>query len=639
MAIKLIKDPIHGNVEFSSFEEYFLHNPLINRLHNVLQNSMAYRVYPSAKTSRFAHSIGVMYISSEMFRNGFTNSKEKVIKDYLLNKKKIIQKYIFQKNIYPELYIDKIEKLFNKSTDFAFNKLIGYSNEFFGTEFLSTYSFNSLFFIKEKELLPVYYILLQAVRIYALTHDIGHLPLSHLTEFAIDGLANSISITSSNENEKYFQKKLSSLHKKDIQTHENIGQNLIDFLFAKISNEIQTSDMPSDKKCAHLVYNHLILKTVQLMKKGKSGQFASLYRIISSDLDADRIDFILRDGLYSGLVYKTGDVDRVLRMYCLCKLNKKKVADKFRFLPPIQALNDIQEILFDRFRIYKYMVNHHKVKKLDFIVLHSLQLILKNEILNEDSKVRNIDINRNKATDIILIANEVLTQNKSYERKTFLFLQLTDNWLISILNEKYISLETSPADLNEIDNELKPLLSEIFTGKKHFISLWKRDQDYLQFVDKYFKKFTSKKILNKSKRLVDNNLYSNFLQDFIKDSLSPQVRMYYFLRTIQESDKNWLTRLHEYLLSKNIYVIVANLKLKSGIKDLELVDLKNHNTQLPFQNISRTNEIIKYEIFNSIQFFIYYKVEDQHQVDKIENHISEFLVSFFINQIKLNKEK
>jgi uncharacterized protein len=92
MSLKLIYDNYHGNIEFSEFESLLFRNSLINRLHQILQNSTAYLVYPCCKTSRFEHSIGVMNYASHMFQNGINNSDCCI--DYIRNKEVLLKKYL-----------------------------------------------------------------------------------------------------------------------------------------------------------------------------------------------------------------------------------------------------------------------------------------------------------------------------------------------------------------------------------------------------------------------------------------------------------------------------------------------------------------------------------------------------------------
>ena len=79
MAIKLIKDPIVGNITFSLIEDKILSSSLFNRLHYVLQNSCAYLVYPANKTSRFIHSLGTMKYVTDLYNYGIINVADRNI--------------------------------------------------------------------------------------------------------------------------------------------------------------------------------------------------------------------------------------------------------------------------------------------------------------------------------------------------------------------------------------------------------------------------------------------------------------------------------------------------------------------------------------------------------------------------------
>src|SRR3989442_7271597 len=61
---KVVKDPIHGYVPLTELEYRILQLPVLNRLHDLKQMSMAYLAFPGAVTTRFQHSIGVMHLAS-----------------------------------------------------------------------------------------------------------------------------------------------------------------------------------------------------------------------------------------------------------------------------------------------------------------------------------------------------------------------------------------------------------------------------------------------------------------------------------------------------------------------------------------------------------------------------------------------
>jgi hypothetical protein len=55
-----IADPVHGYVDFTGIERRILDHPVAQRLRHILQNGLAYLVFPEAVTSRFSHSLGAM---------------------------------------------------------------------------------------------------------------------------------------------------------------------------------------------------------------------------------------------------------------------------------------------------------------------------------------------------------------------------------------------------------------------------------------------------------------------------------------------------------------------------------------------------------------------------------------------------
>ncbi|BBG25047.1 hypothetical protein IC006_2382 [Sulfuracidifex tepidarius] len=61
--VKYIRDPIHGIVRI---DKDLIDNPFFQRLRYVVQNGMAYMVFPSMRHSRFEHSLGTYHVASMM---------------------------------------------------------------------------------------------------------------------------------------------------------------------------------------------------------------------------------------------------------------------------------------------------------------------------------------------------------------------------------------------------------------------------------------------------------------------------------------------------------------------------------------------------------------------------------------------
>jgi len=66
-ADKIIRDPIHGFVKLSPWEQDVLDHRVFQRLRRIRQLSLTEMVYPGACHTRFEHSLGVMQVATMMF--------------------------------------------------------------------------------------------------------------------------------------------------------------------------------------------------------------------------------------------------------------------------------------------------------------------------------------------------------------------------------------------------------------------------------------------------------------------------------------------------------------------------------------------------------------------------------------------
>lgn len=79
----IIKDEIHGTVEFDELEERIIDSADFQRLRRIKQMSVTNLVYPGANHTRFEHSLGTAHLSSVITRKlGFDDEKAREVKLY-----------------------------------------------------------------------------------------------------------------------------------------------------------------------------------------------------------------------------------------------------------------------------------------------------------------------------------------------------------------------------------------------------------------------------------------------------------------------------------------------------------------------------------------------------------------------------
>lgn len=135
--------------------------------------------------------------------------------------------------------------------------------------------------------------IIKKYRLAALLHDVGHYPFSHCMEEAARDYFNAKKITP--EGEQDHEPDLDPAIQKQALPHEQVGRLIVErdpelsALLAK--NQIDPSEV------------------ADIFAGEKHLPLASLIR---SDLDADRIDYLLRSSLHTGLPYGSIDLDYLI---------------------------------------------------------------------------------------------------------------------------------------------------------------------------------------------------------------------------------------------------------------------------------------------------------------------------------------
>lgn len=270
-----ILDPLHGDIKLSEVEKWIIQQPIFTRLRRVKQNTFLYYVFPSANHTRFEHSIGVMHLAGKIF----DSCKE----NFATGKKK------------KEKYSIKGETSF-----FDLNNL------------------------GDRE--EVFY---QELRLAALLHDIGHGPLSHLfDEFAISKDVFLNIVKGSSVISRYHSgfEKLIKANKEKVE-HEIISCAFIFLLIDELKKEnLNNVHKFSDsiKKNIEDLSAERIVKLIEPdfedllhYSDSQDNNYTSFFsRIITAfPIDADRMDYLLRDSYFSGVTYGIYDINRIFSSF------------------------------------------------------------------------------------------------------------------------------------------------------------------------------------------------------------------------------------------------------------------------------------------------------------------------------------
>lgn len=484
-----INDSVHGLVRLTAYEKKILCSPEFNRLHDVYQNSTVFMTFPANRTKRFEHSIGCMYLASEMFYRAVLNSDDGTLDTFFsefgkemqeiqksLDKEKIanvIESVIINQDVClcDDAYVDTPDwkDLLDVSVGYTDGSLIPYN-------------------LKEKYRI-VYLILIQSLRAAALLHDVGHPPFSHIVESAINKAKNDVSDarrllsgedfekTFNPERLKVFENALNSI-KPGSQLHEKMG-----FAISRnVLSEIVTDNRNSNNKeyaCTSFFEQTVMLCTLKILSD--EGYFKYVHAVIDASLDCDRLDYVVRD--YRGSGINAGDLDykRIFNELKLIYKSEKSESGKPRFCIPAKAIGAVENFLKKRCNLYMDVIYHHRVIKTDMLledVVYRLILKYLKEKAREESSGFDRRITVATPDDISGLWTPLTgaTRQERAEKLT----QWNDSWLMVLLRRIYYRdlFGKDLSDLAEEDKIIYIELTELLRNVRQFNSMIKRREDY-----------------------------------------------------------------------------------------------------------------------------------------------------------------
>ncbi len=409
---KAIADPALGWIKLTDEEARFIDScKYMQRLRHVRQLGMTFMVYPSAHYTRFEHSLGVLQIVT------------------------LILERMLRSNGVRESLLDLARSVGLDTEDE----------------------------------------LLMHMRMAALLHDLGHLPFSHLFEGVF---GQGIDPLIENCSEGARDGMLGRVFKGPFKEHE-----LITYLILTNNDEFRNTlrgTMPDiDLRIIKaLLHGDIVIKIsgllpqfadvvgnedIAFLKSIGNGlsSLSVLRQLISGDLDADRIDYVLRDshmtGASIGSVVSINDIERIFDNIRIIKGDRGYV---LAFDEKARA--NLEGFIFARFNVYKLVYLHHKV-----VLFNTLARNLLSELLSHFD-----DLNDDVKDYLCKLYRFAIGHLGGYDA-----MFITDDYLLSTLirNRQFLI-----GKIRGIHKYLDPLIMRTTTFK----ALWKRDFDFITLVNK-----------------------------------------------------------------------------------------------------------------------------------------------------------
>lgn len=477
----VIRDPVYNYLNVTAIEKAIVDKPCFQRLRFVLQNSSAYLTYPSNNNSRFLHSLGVMHLAGEMLLNGLQQASAKDLAEFLERASDDFDIFLeTSQSSEPEIMAGW-RSMLGDAARFAHSPHVG--ETLFPSE-------------KQRFLINA---LWQSTRLAALIHDIGHFPLSHLFEYAFEDF-----FSFAQDKENFFEKEY-------MKRYSNFRKHMPD----EVKEELPTTEYPTvnflDKYPLHELWGMLLVhelkpdrghgenegyfcnfvfrvaKIISIVNpdpqngvaNDKLHIFRTLHTLVAGELDADRLDYCVRDPQSSGLELGAIDVNRIARSMTLVKDSNSK---RFVILPNSHALTSLESFYHQRHLIYCNLIYHHNVVRLNGIAQEIVFIFL-----SEASKVAN-----GASSPIQEIIKQFGLWDSGGQSDAYHFLArgfqyYDDAWLRTFMSQCLWELQQKKHQLSP-DHIKLVLLLEIFLYRQtqHVTSFWKRESDSHSTIDWLF---------------------------------------------------------------------------------------------------------------------------------------------------------
>jgi HD superfamily phosphohydrolase len=341
---KLIMDPVHGGIALFSHETKVIDHPLFQRLRNICQNDILSLVFPGATHSRFLHSIGVMHVGTRMMNS--------MINAYLRDRKH--------------------RRLFDV-----------------GVEHLEAIDYFT-----------------KVVRLGCLLHDIGHSSFSH--QFSRTTTIKNLMASPDRFEQLWKGEDIANIYPTvpDVLEHEHYSVRCAHQIFREIDlaavgiepldvlGIMETTDVePSAKfkKFADVFWGFISdPASYEDTNKHDNSDYrvarmvqGFLSAIVSGEIDADRADYMLRDGFHSSVSIGTFNLDHLLSNL---RFGWSLEEPWLGMAITKKGLGALEDFVYSRYQMYRQVYAHKTALGFDWLLREAI-----NEVLAQPQHLAHID--------------------------------------------------------------------------------------------------------------------------------------------------------------------------------------------------------------------------------------------------------
>lgn len=213
---------------------------------------------------------------------------------------------------------------------------------------VSTLVFNNLF--KNQSSLEVLR-LKETLRLGCLLHDIGHAPLSHSTESVMPNVSA-------------LKLPAQFLESKDRQaSHEDYTiKSITDSSFTQSFKGVRAEFGVEPVAVAELVVGET--KNPAYFTVNGTNYFPLLHQLVSSEMDCDRMDYLLRDSYFCGVSYGKFDLDWIIDNLKICNEGGQAYLGISE-----RAISTFDDFLLSRFHMFMMVYFHYRAVCLEQMLL------------------------------------------------------------------------------------------------------------------------------------------------------------------------------------------------------------------------------------------------------------------------------